>query len=314
MKNEQITEKIENFIEGNGKFFVITIAVLLLVPFFGLPYLTELFIMGGLMAIFAASWDTLLCANQFSLGHSFFFGVGGYSTAFLIIYFNASKWIAFISGPFIAMGVAAIIAIPFLRVRKMYYTLGMVGLAVLAELLVPKFSGITGGEEGLRGIPQLVVGLNANFYLTMFVMLGSVFFMYYLTHYTDIGLILNAMREDEDAAQSLGVNISKYRVLGMIVAGFFAGLAGSMWCHYYMIAIPWFFTVIPLTATVVMMSLAGGMTTIIGPAIGAIFLTILGRYLPFSAELRLILYGALVISILYYFPRGLYGFIQEEFG
>lgn len=307
-----MARKIKSFIEGSGKFFIIAIIVLFLVPFFGRPYLTELFVMGSLMAIFAASWDTLLCADQFSLGHSFFFGVGGYSTAFLVIYFNASKWIAFISGPFIAMGVAAVIAIPFLRMRRMYYTLGMVGLAILAELIIPKFSGITGGEEGLRGIPQLVTGLNSNFYLTVLIMLGSVLFMYYLTHCTDIGLILSGMREDEDAAQSLGINISKYRVFGMVVAGFFAGLAGSMWCHYYMIAIPWFFTVIPLTILIVEMSLAGGMTTIIGPAIGAIFLTILGRYLPFSAELRLIVYGVLVILILYYFPRGLYGFLEDE--
>ena len=136
--------------------------------------------------------------------------------------------------------------------------------------------------------------------------------MYYLTHKTDVGLMFHALRSNEDSAVSLGVSVAKYRLLAMLVSGFFAGLAGSFWSIYTGVVNPWFFTVIPLTATCVMMGILGGMTTIVGPVLAAYLLTLVGEYLRIIMDLRLILYSVIVIVIYLYFPGGIMGLIRRS--
>ncbi len=269
------------------------------------PYLLHILTLGSIYAIFAMSWDILMYTNQLSLGHSFFFGLAAYSTAL----FNSSLRMHPILAIIAAVAITAIVglglSIPFFKLRGAYYALGMAGLAKIATLTVTAYSDITGGEEGIRGITPLTTDHVGNYYIALATMLASLIFLYYTAEHSRFSLIFRAVRDDEVAAKCLGIVVHKYRLLCLVLGSAFAGLGGAVYATYLTIVNPNAMAIIPTTALVVTMGMVGGVTTIIGPALGAYLIVFLDSFFRVAENIRLLAYALTATLILLLLPGGI---------
>ncbi len=269
------------------------------------PYLLNIFVLANIYAVFAASWDILLYTNQLSLGHSFFFGIGGYITAILGVKMGLPPALCILASCLVTLGLGFAISLPFYKLRGPYYALGMAGLAEIASLIAYRSTEITGGEEGIQRIPTFTTNPVYNYYLSLILMVTSVIFLYILAERGRVALLLKAIRDDEVAASAVGIRVPRYRLLCLVTGALFAGLAGGFYATYVRAVTPTMIAVVPTTATVVSMGMIGGMHTIIGPVIGAYLIVFLNEMLRITEVLRLLIYSGAVVVIMLFLPAGI---------
>ncbi|MHA2363306.1 MAG: branched-chain amino acid ABC transporter permease [Candidatus Hodarchaeales archaeon] len=232
--------------------------------------------------------------------------------------FILDPYTAILFGALITTIVAAGIGIVALRLKGSYLALVTLMLPIIAIQLITIFDDITGGDFGIPGIPLLVnwTGLNRpneqdrlNLYiLTTIVLFISVGIMM-LIAYSRLGLILQSIREDEEAAESLGINLTLYKIFAFMVSAFFAGIAGGMYAQLDRFAGPSFFDT-KISFMVIIMVIIGGVGSIIGGVVGAFMLTILvdlflNQVFAEVPEMEILAFGALLVITLRYIPFGL---------
>ncbi len=288
----------------------------------------------AIWGIFAASWDILSgYTGQISFGHAIFFGLAAYigywtSVGFdvdpalvgiLGPRFNLSPAIALIFSGFICALLAVVVGILALRVKGPYLALVTLVIPLITASLfkLNEFYPITGGDHGFPSVPDILTitgNLDTdtlNFYIfSIAVLLVSVGIMM-LIAYSRYGLIFQSIREDEDAAESLGINLAFYKIFAFAVSAFFAGIAGGMYAQYRHIAVPSFFDT-TFSFTIIIMCVIGGIGSISGGVVGAFLLTImieilLGDIFPSSIleGVDILAFGLLLVITLRYMPYGL---------
>ena len=288
----------------------------------------------AIWGIFAASWDILSgYTGQISFGHAIFFGLAAYfgywtTTGFEIDpilvpllgpRFSLSPAIALIFSGFMCALIAIIIGILALRVKGPYLALVtlVIPLIVASLFKLQTFYSLTGGDHGFPNVPDILelTGVlevdTLNFYiLSTAVLLVSVGIMMFIA-YSRYGLIFQSIREDEDAAESLGINLAFYKILAFAISAFFAGIAGGMYAQYRSITVPSFFDT-TFSFTIIIMCVIGGIGSISGGVIGAYLLTImieilLGDIFPSSIleGVDILAFGLLLVITLRYMPYGL---------
>ena len=191
------------------------------------------------------------------------------------------------------------------------------GLAIIVENILKNWTSLTRGPLGLPGIPKPTIfgiTLTGITYLALVIVVGVV--TYYLLRYlikTPFGRILQAIREDELVAKSLGKNVTKYKTQALLISAFFAGLAGSLYAHYITFIDPTSFSILE-SVLIISMIVVGGIATLKGAIIGAIILILLPealRFLPLPSSmigaLRQIIYAVLLVVLLIKRPQGLLG-------
>jgi branched-chain amino acid transport system permease protein len=199
------------------------------------------------------------------------------------------------------MGV--VIGIPALRLRGDYLAIITLGFGEIIRVMLFNLD-ITGGARGLRGIPKLA-GFNVVFWICVLV----VAVLYAVTH-SKQGRAIMSIREDEIAAEAVGIPTVNYKLLGFVLAAFFAGVGGGLYAHYMTVLDPKTFNFMRSVEILVIVVL-GGMGSLTGSIIAAIGLTILPEALRSFSEYRLLLYSALLIVMMIFKPGGILG--QREF-
>jgi branched-chain amino acid transport system permease protein len=273
-------------------------------------YLITIFITVIIYAILAHSLNIITGrAGQISLGHAAFFGIGAYATAILYTKAGFPFWIDVPLAAVIAGIVGAILGIPCLRVRDDFLAITTMGINFVVEaifLYIPFF----GGAMGIGGI-SLPRWFGREMTKTeYFVLILAVFILLLLLDRrlgrSWIGLAWASIREDEQAASTMGVDIVRFKVFAFILGSGIAGLAGGFYAHFLTFIMPQNFS-FGQSIVILCMVVFGGIGTRWGPIVGAIFLGILPEVSRPIMEYRTLIYGVLLLAMMRFQPGGLLG-------
>ncbi len=275
------------------------------------PYLLRILILASIFAIFAASWDLLSgFTGQMNFGHALFFGVAAYTAALLNLHARVPPWGSIPLGALAAVFTGLIVGIPCLRLRGTYLALTTLAFPIILLGIVYAVPGITGGELGISGLARLSGSRITDYYITVVLMLGLCTIMWKITQ-SNTGLIFHAIREDELAARTAGINTTRYKLLAFCLSGFFAGISGGLYAHFMRIAGPANLEV-TMSFTVVIWAIFGGVVTIYGP-VGAVFILFpLLELFHFWPKLRMLMFALVILFILLYMPDGLLPWIRDK--
>jgi branched-chain amino acid transport system permease protein len=280
------------------------------------PFILRIAIFANIYAIYAVSWD-LLCGftGQINLGHALFYGVSAYTSALLNHHYGLPPWATIPIGALVAVGTGSIVALPAMRLRGIYLSLATLAFPIVLTGIVFAFPNFTGGELGISGIEPLSLSRRTTYYITLLVMLASVFVMWKLTDVKSkmvrVGIILQAIREDEITARTSGINTTRYKLLAFCLSGFFAGIAGGLYVHIMRIAGP---STLELMTSVnpIVWTVFGGIGTIYGPVTGVYILFPLVEFLWIVQEIRILIFAILVVIILLLMPEGIAVWFRDK--
>ena len=275
------------------------------------PYLLRILILTSIFAIFAASWDLLSgFTGQLNFGHALFFGVGAYTAALLNLHAHLPPWGSIPLGALAAVLAGLVIGIPCLRLKGTYLALTTLAFPIILMGIVFAIPDVTGGELGVSGLDRLSGSRVTDYYIAVVLMLGLSTIMWKITD-SHTGLIFHAIREDELAVRTAGINTTRYKLLAFSLSGFFAGISGGLYAHYMRIAGPANLEV-SMSFTVVIWAIFGGVVTIYGP-IGAVFILFpLLEFFRFWPEFRMQMFALVILLILLYMPEGLLPWVRDK--
>jgi branched-chain amino acid transport system permease protein len=283
--------------------------VMLLLPLVASTGTIRVFIFAQFLAIFAISWDIMSGKTGYiSFGHPFLIGIGGYTTAMLTYHLDWPIGVTVPLAVIATMIAGTLFFLPALRTRGTYFalvTLAFMELMYgLVQVIAPK---ITGGTRGLSGIPSIFTGALPNYYLSLIVLLVLAIALWFLIR-TRLGTALSAISMDEDAMRASGLNTTRLKLFAFMVSAFVAGLGGALYIHYLGSIAPRGIFDINFLFTILVACLLGGSGTIIGPIIGAYFLTFLLEFLrPYiPGTERYLIYGTVALVLYVYQPKGIY--------
>ena len=294
---------------------------------FGIPsYYARIITLAGINVILAVSLNLITgFTGQFSIGHAGFMAVGAYASAYLTVY-HAQSWesslagligvgaahaviflFAILVGGVVAALAGLLVGIPSLRLRGDYLAIVTLGFAEIIRIVILNIDKV-GGATGFT-----VPGYTNFLWVGIFAVL-TVVIVYNIVH-SDIGRALVSIREDELAAEAMGINTTRYKVLAFVISSAMAGMAGVLFGHYTQFLSTNDFQFIRSFEIIIMIVL-GGMGSLTGAVLGAIVITIMPellRRLPGDfSQYRLVVYSALLIIIMLTRPQGILG--TKEFG
>jgi branched-chain amino acid transport system permease protein len=288
------------------------------------PYYYDIIIGAGINITLAASLNLVNgYTGQFSLGHAGFMAVGAYSSSWLTLSFGYLLGlgtlgttiiyiVALIAGGLLAALAGLAVGVPSLRLRGDYLAIVTLGFNEIIKGIIQNAEPL-GAQRGLGGMAQ-----NTNFFWTYAFAAVTVYVVLSLIHST-YGSGFLAVRDDEIAAEAMGINTTKYKVLAFVIGAFFAGIAGGLYAHFKQFVHPEGFNFLR-SFDIVVMVILGGMGSTAGVCLAAVILTILPEWLravsgypwlpdwlrPIT-ENRMILYSLLLIILMLTRPQGLFG-------
>lgn len=286
------------------------------------PYLLQILILIGINIMLAVSLNLINgFTGQFSIGHAGFMAIGGYSSAFFTYYFGANlvlslssflfPWLAksiifvfaLILGGALAALAGLVVGIPSLRLKGDYLAIATLGFGEIIRVLILNIDAV-GGARGFADIPGYT-----NLFWVLFFVLLTIIVVRNLVHSTH-GRAFLSVREDEMAAETMGINTTYYKVYAFVIGAFFAGIAGGLFGHYLMYLHTNSFTFMKSIEVIIMVVL-GGMGSITGSILAAIILTILPELLRVVKDYRMVIYSLILIILMLTRPQGIFG--VEEF-
>src|SRR6266508_3949991 len=295
------------------------------IPISGIAYYRRIIVLMGINIILAVSLNIINGhAGQFSLGHAGFMAVGAYFSAFLTFFYfsnladkfpegtqqwlvrNALLVVAVVAGGVLAAVAGYVVGLPSLRLRGDYLAIVTLGFGEIIRVVILNVEKI-GGARGFSGIP-----LWSNFFWVFF-FCGLTIVVSWRLVQSSVGRAFLAVREDQVAAEAMGVNTTKYKVKAFVIGSFWAGVAGGLFAHYVMYLNPTMFMFIRSFDLVVMVVL-GGLGSISGSIIAAVVLTILPEGLRMAKGVlhtdkdpRMVIYALTLIVLMLTRPQGLFG-------
>lgn len=314
---------------GSWKLAVILVVLILfsLVPYAVGRYVLYLIIVFCLWAVAALSLNWILgYGGQFSLCHASFQGIGAYTSALLCMS-GMSFWLSLPIAAVLTMVLSYLIAVPSLQwFTNPYFAIVTLGFATIIRLVFANWTDVTWGINGLYGIPRpspipLPFGSaitftsdKSFFYLVYAFFLITVLFSYWFAK-SRAGLALKAIRDDEEASECLGVDNRKFKILAFVLGAAFVSIVGALFASFIQVISPDDFAY-GSSFDFAVMVLFGGRGTLLGPILGAAFVTFLLEYLRIYGYLRLVVYGAIFVSVLLYSPSGIMGILPKlrDFG
>jgi branched-chain amino acid transport system permease protein len=303
---------------------VALVALNVLLPRVTNPYYFQVMMLVGINIVLAVSLNLVNgFTGQFSIGHAGFMAVGAYTSAMFTFKLGVplvaslhgvpqplaegiALFMALVAGGLLAAGAGWLVGLPSLRLRGDYLAIVTLGFGEIIRVAILNMESI-GGARGLPGIPR---------YTSFFWVFGSVVAVILLARnlgHSTYGRALFAIRDDEVAAEALGVDTTKYKVLAFVMGAFFAGVAGGLFAHFLSYLNPSSFTFLK-SIEVIAMVVLGGMGSISGSVIAAIVLTLLPEVLRPVKEFRMVLYSLMLIILMITRPQGLMGTRELSLG
>jgi branched-chain amino acid transport system permease protein len=272
-------------------------------------------------AITAQAWNIVGgFAGQISIGHVGFLGLGGYTTAILATKLGITPWIGMLVGGVFAMGLAYLMGVLTIRLRGPFFTLSTIVLAELLLIFAVNFDGLTNGSSGIDipyepSFANMVFSSYKSYFILFLVLLALITLTTVYIKNSKIGHYLLAIREDETAASSLGVNVNRFKTYALLISAFFAGLAGAIQVQYFLFIDPHTAFTVEASIKMASISIIGGVGTVSGPVVGAFLLSPVEIFLRSRLGgtyqgLYLLIYGVVMITVILTIPRGIVGGIS----
>ena len=282
-----------------------------------LPTLASGYVLGLLTvayytAVFAMSWDLLFgFAGEVNFGPTFLIGLGAYTAGILDARLSPSIsiWLCIAAGTAAAVIGGVVLALPALRVRGPYFGLTTLVAVLMLQNFVVVFADLTGGEIGLSVPDVMSVDAHVNYWIAFGFMALSGAILFGLSR-SAIGLILQASGQDAVQAGALGFNVVKHKLAAFVVSAFFSGLAGALMVFYMGTASVGTFVDIAVGVQMIIAAVLGGRRTVIGAALGAIFLIGLGELLRPLGEMATLIVSVIALFVILFFPDGFLGMLR----
>ncbi len=287
-------------------------------------YILQVFTHALLLASLALAWNLLGVSGSISLGHAAFFGVGAYGSALLSLEQGLSPWLTIPIAGLFATGLGLMMGLICLRLRGAYFALATLAFVEIPRVITDNWDGLTRGSLGLVGIsglPTLRMGdwhvdfgssITASYYLVFvysLVLLGLVTFVFR----SNMGLAFQAIREEEVAAEAVGIQTDRYRLFSLLMSAFFTGVSGACYAHLVRYIEPGLVYGLHFSAVPMIFAICGGRFTILGPAVAALVLYPVDQFIfhPLLPAGHEFLYGAVLILTVLFMPNGFWGRLRN---
>ncbi len=306
------------------------VGVLAILVVLGLPFLTanQFYVHLGITVlmwtVLGASWNLLGgFAGQVSFGHATFFGIGAYTTMILYLKLGLAPWYGMVLGGLGGALAAVPVGLTCFRLRGPYFSLSTLAVAEIVRLVALNWEHLTNGPVGLLITtlpPVRFAGIRVNweskapfFYLVAALVVLVMLATYRLSR-SRLGAYLLAVREDEDTAESIGIDTVRAKVVTLALSAFFTGMAGGFYGLYFRYVDPDAVFPIALSVEMVFIAVVGGLATVVGPVIGAVFLVTIGELFRERFVVgHLIFYGLFMMLVIRFLPGGIWGGVRRVF-
>jgi branched-chain amino acid transport system permease protein len=300
-----------------SRLFWATLVVLVigaLLPIVASGYVLGLLTVAFYTAVFAMAWDLLFgFAGEVNFGPTFLIGLGAYTAGILDARLapNISIWVCVLAGAGAAVVGGVLLALPALRLRGPYFGLMTLVAVLMLQNFVVVFASWTGGEIGLSVPDVMSISAHVNYWIAFGFMVLSGAVLFGLSR-SAIGLILQASGQDAVQAGALGFNVAKHKLAAFIVSAFFSGFAGALMVFYMGTASVGTFVDISVGVQVIIAAVLGGRRTVLGAAIGAIFLIGMGELLRPLGEMATLIVSVIALLVILFFPDGFLGMLRGK--
>ena len=293
----------------------VTLAVVALattLPWYVSDYILGLLTVAYYFGVFAMSWDLLFgFAGEVNFGPTFLIGVGAYTAGILNARYGIELYLCVGAGALAAVFAGFVLALPALRLRGPYFGLTTLVAVLILQSFVVVFADFTGGEIGLTIPDVLSINAGVNYWIALGFMVVSGAILFGLAQ-SPVGLILQASGQDPVQAGALGFNIVKHKLAAFIVSAFFSGLAGALMVFYMGTASVGTVVDLAVGVQVIVAAVLGGRRTVIGGALGAIFLIVAGEFLRPTGELATFIVSSVALLVILFFPNGFLGAVLSR--
>ncbi len=289
----------------------IVLIVAIIVPFVAASqeYVLDVLFLVFLFGAMATAWNLLGgFAGQVSFGHAAFMGIGAYTTA-ICAQAGVSLWLAVPAGALLAGAFSLVIGIPAFRLRGPYFSIATIGIGEATRLIALNWTSLTGGASGMTLVlaPPIVV----QYFAALLLCVISVALAAWIK-VSRFGYALAAVRQDPDAAETLGVATTVAKTQALFISACLLGVGGSIYALHYLFISPDSVFGFNTSIGFVIMPIIGGLGTVMGPLIGAVVYTFIREQLAATlANLDLLAFGVLLIAIVVFEPRGILGIVDR---
>lgn len=294
--------------------------------FFRLPYHRDLVIKIYLYAMLAQAWNILAgYCGQISLGHAVFFGTGAYTSTVLQMRWGWNPWLGLVAGILVSVALSLVIGYPCFRLRGHYFAIATIAVGEIVQTLAINWEFI-GGARGLTLPIQKdsflafqFHGSKYPYYYIMLLLLAVCMLASWRIERTRLGYYFRAIREDPEAAQSVGISINRYKLVAMAISAAVVSAGGTFYAQYVLYMDPDSVLPLSLSILVCLLAVVGGVGTLWGPLVGAALLIPLSEFTRIQfggtgGAVDLLIYGALLTSVATFQPAGLVGLLRRRQG
>lgn len=301
-------------------------ALLLAYPFiFTSPFSHHLMILILLYALMAQSWNLMAgLSGQISLGHAIFFGIGAYASTVLFAKYSITPWVGLLVGMLLSALTALAIGVPTLRLRGHYFAIATLLIGSSVQIVFQRWDWV-GAASGLyvpitRTSPWLYLQFHTSkvpYYYMVLAAAAAGYFLVWKLRRNRFGFRLQALRDEPDAAASLGVAIARHKVLAFMISAVMMSVAGTFYGQYVLVLDPERLFSAEISVMVLLMTVLGGSGTLWGPAMGAAILVPLSEYSRIwfggtGRTIDLIVYGILILLVCMWRPSGILSLFEER--
>jgi branched-chain amino acid transport system permease protein len=282
-------------------------------------YLIHVMILVFMFGMLGVAWNIMGgYAGMFSFGQAAFFGIGAYTSSFLLVTFQVNPWIGLIAGGVVAALMAAAIGYPCSNLRGHYFAIATIAFGEIVRIHFNNWK-LVNAAEGIT-IPMMDESL-ANFmfhssklpyyYIMLAFLLLALVICYFVAN-SKMGYYFRAIKESHDVAEVLGVNVVRYRLIAIMVSAFLSAMAGTFYAQYILYIDPESVMLLAISIQIVLISMLGGAGTIMGPVIGAAILIPIAELTRIwlghkGTGIDMLIYGFLITLISVYQPQGIWG-------
>jgi branched-chain amino acid transport system permease protein len=294
---------------------LLALAILFPIVFGNNPYIIGVGVMCGIYIILSLGLNLITgYMGIVSIGHAAFFGIGAYTAALLALRLHWNFIFTFLAAALMSALFGLLLGLPTLRLSGKYLPIVTLSFCEIARIVETNERWLTRGPLGLPGIPGFsLFGFTLKSpiqcYFLVLIFCGIAIYVVHSIMNSRVGRVITAIKNDEIAAESMGIELSRYKLLIFSVSSIFAGLAGAFYAHYVGFIDPTSFSA-DQSIQILSMIILGGMGNIYGSILGAVSLTALPELLRSFLSMRQVLYGALLVIMVLIRPQGILGGIN----
>jgi branched-chain amino acid transport system permease protein len=293
---------------------IILFVILLILP----RFLSRFYVYASALiftyALLAMSLNLVLgYGGMLQLHQCVFYGVGAYTVALILTKTSLPMWIGFVAGPIVAAMLGLLIGWFCVRLRGIYFGMLTIALGQLVWAIVFRWYDFTGGDDGIHGIPlpSIISSVRGSYYFTLIVTTICLIVLYLIVK-SPFGSMLQAIRDNPERSEAVGINIGRHRLAAFVIASFFGGIAGVLFVTLESSVFPtllfW-----EMSAEVLIMCILGGMFTFAGPVLGATLMVLLRIFVGTYTEYWTLILGLILLLLVIFLPEGITGYLQEKF-